>query len=362
MSLASPLERALERLRHELDDPFVEARVRRAEIDRKGRLMLDVDDDASWYRVDGDRVKHLEPFADAKLPLAERVRGSAAPRPDVLAWRPQRRLVIIGTVGDRSEVTKGFRRSRFEAAAARHAAAIELCSGEGGFRVPAMYEADVNACAFTMEALVGLPPRFSREHTEDFARIGHALARFQSGSTDLELALHRASDELAVLDGAHARSRTATGTEPTGWTAVRERLDAGLDADEATAVPCHRDLHDRQFLFGAGSPALIDFDSLCLADPALDPANLLAHLALRRLQGLAGADADGVRACGEALIDGMDRGRDRAFFSSLRFYQAASLLRLAAIYAMRPRWAPLSADLVRLAGRCCDDSPRLSRR
>lgn len=355
----SPLSLGLVALGNTLGDPFVQARVRRAEFDKDGHLWLDLDDDTAWYRVDADasgvRVVRREPFDDDRLPLARSLaRRRGEPLLEVLAWRPGRRIVVVDSDSETTVVRKGHRPSRFEAAVARHEAAIAL-NANGAFKVPALRGVDSATASVALELVIGLEPRLAREHASDFVAIGAGVAAMQRGVLDERFGVHAPKDELGVVDGAHGRLARACGTTLEGWDRVRTRLGELAPRRAPAPVPCHRDLHDRQFLFGEFGPALLDFDSLCLADAALDPANLLAHFALRRLQGL--ADSDGVRVCSEALIDGLAPHGDTSFFGRLRFYQATALLRLAAVYAVRPRWSHLGRDLVRLAWRCADDAP-----
>ncbi len=355
MKKGSALDRALARLGTELDDPLVHANIRRADVDRNGDLLFEVAEQSCWFAVRGERVERLSPLEDELLGLA----AWAAQRPsesvEILGWRPQRRMVLRTSRRDGEEVRKGFRKHRFASALDRHRAALEL-NANGGFQVPDLLDVDAKSCAFGMTHLTGIPPRLSREDADGFKAIGKCLGQMQAGRTSIALEHHCATDELGILDKVHARLLAISEHEPRHWSDVRLRLERLIPGAAVELVPCHRDLHDRQFLFGAGDPALLDFDSLCLSDCAVDPANLLAHLALRRLQGLSDADAAGVRACSEALIEGLGRQNDRPFFQRLRFYEATTLLRLASVYAMRPRWKSVCPDLVRLAGRCVDES------
>ncbi len=88
----------------------------------------------------------------------------------------------------------------------------------------------------------------------------------------------------------------------------------------------------------------MDLDTLALGDPELDVANLATHLTLRSLQGLCSL-ADAIRLQRELLSaygDALDEER-------LLAYGAAAQLRLACVYAFRPRWRHLSAALAALA-------------
>ena len=113
----------------------------------------------------------------------------------------------------------------------------------------------------------------------------------------------------------------------------------------------HRDLHDKQLLLpepGSGQTriGLIDVDTLAVGERALDIANLLAHLDLRRRQGLLAparaaraADAFRETACrrrdsGQGTRsrrgDAVSRVEDR-----VRVHLDAARLRLAGVYAGR---------------------------
>jgi aminoglycoside phosphotransferase (APT) family kinase protein len=131
-----------------------------------------------------------------------------------------------------------------------------------------------------------------------------------------------------------------------------ERVAAPLRAMPARPpVPCHRDLHDKQVIaHPAGAVGLLDLDTLCVADPALDLGNLLAHLHLRALQGHC---APGTAArCADALLGAMSLPIGPAVDA----YRAAALLRLAAVYTFRPgppglpdRLAETAADPLELS-------------
>ena len=76
----------------------------------------------------------------------------------------------------------------------------------------------------------------------------------------------------------------------------------------------HRDLHDGPFLlatdaagdFTDNGVGLLDFDLMAAGDPALDLANLVEHLLLRRRQGVL-ADAE---SAVEALLTGHQPDED----------------------------------------------------
>lgn len=104
-------------------------------------------------------------------------------------------------------------------------------------------------------------------------------------------------------------------------------------AGSSTGV-AHRDLHDKQILAEpeTGSVGVIDCDTLTVAEPALDLANLSVHLDFRVAQGLlrTGAATVGKRNI-RAVADSL-----RVPEARLNAYAAATALRLACIYSFRP--------------------------
>ncbi|OLT18271.1 hypothetical protein BJF80_16115 [Serinicoccus sp. CUA-874] len=132
----------------------------------------------------------------------------------------------------------------------------------------------------------------------------------------------RRADAVGVLAG-------------TPWADRLERTAAALETSpRMRTVPAHRDLHDGQVLWDGERLALIDLDTVCRAEPALDLANLEAHARLRRAQGLWSGRA--ARVVGQAV----DRvaGAGGVEEDRMALMRRATLARLAAVYAFRPRW------------------------
>lgn len=96
----------------------------------------------------------------------------------------------------------------------------------------------------------------------------------------------------------------------------------------------HRDLHDKQVIVDLDrkSVGIIDCDTLALAEPALDLANLSIHLDFREAQGLlAGGAAAAGRRCVHEVAETLSVPLPR-----FEAYAAATALRLACVYAFRP--------------------------
>lgn len=104
----------------------------------------------------------------------------------------------------------------------------------------------------------------------------------------------------------------------------------------------HRDLHDQQLLFDGARLGLLALDTAALGEPELDLANLSVHLELRATQGLLDP---ALRAAGQEAVTVVSRalGADPA---RLALHAEATRLRLACVYAFRPRWRTLAQGLL----------------
>lgn len=310
-----------------------------------------------WWRRDEAGWHACLPENDAALPLSALLRDvGGASRTQVLSYRPAKRLVILQEDDRGSRILKGYRPRRFAQARRRHEWAHSAL-GVGPLRAPTMCASVEARAALVFEAHPGERPTLDAESADLFFRVGVGLRRLQEQDLPECDDVHDASAELQLIDKLSESVAAIGVARPDGWGEARARLVA--PAPDAARLldrlaPAHRDLHDGQLLVGAPM-VLLDFDLLCRADPFLDAGNLIAHLRLRQLQGLFGADADGVDACGHALLEGLDREGDSGVRERLRFYQASCFLRLALVYGVRQRWARLGPALVSEAARCIDD-------
>jgi len=139
---------------------------------------------------------------------------------------------------------------------------------------------------------------------------------------------------------------------------ARELL-ASLEED-ASGLPdvadtvVHRDFYADQVHDCGGRTAILDLDDARRGDPAVDVGNFLAHLVLRPLQfpetaaGCARARGAFLEAYRARRAGSVGEGFERRVL----FYEATSLLRLAGVYAGRPRWsAGLPDQLLDACGR-----------
>ena len=313
-------------------------------------------DGPSWWRGRGEAAVPCVPCDDPRLPLARRL-AALGRRADLtlLAYRPERRLVVKLVDEQGARVLKGYRRSRFAAAETVHRWA-SLALAQGALAAAPSPRSHAKECALEWPFLEGQPLDLHPEAADGFFRLGDGLASLQAKPTWPDAPRHEALHEIEVLDKLCASLERAGLALPPGWRSVRASLVPGPEHESVTLRACHRDLHDGQLMVVGGRLVLLDFDLACVADPALDPANLIAHLKLRELQGLAGATDASVDRCGRELLDGLGRDGEPDFARRLRFYQGAAFLRLALVYALRPPWAHLSRELLGVGERCLHES------
>ncbi len=324
----------------------------RIDVQRDGRLVLTVEDGTvqRWFHCGGTSVNEVDPGGDEQLSLTQELKESQAPF-QLLSYRPGKRLVVRDDAGQ-GVVRKGFRKGRSKSAHLRHAHVATSTRGNG-FVFPELTEHRLSSDSLVFAAIDGEPLRFDGSSADLFFLVGAHLRLFQKMPIDPSLPVFEAKDELAVLDSWRGRYEMALGELPGGWRDLRQELgQLTTRIAVCDGVLAHRDLHDGQFLEVGGRVALLDLDLLAIADPALDPANLLAHLSLREMQGTRGASSKRVLESGEALLEGLGRGEQPSFWSRLRYYQGTTFLRLALVYGLRPRWQHLVPELLVLAERC----------
>lgn len=340
-----------------------DAVIERIDATERGPVFLQIEIDGArrWMRLDADTAVEVMPWQDRKVPLGGSLTAEERHAARVLAYRPERRLALSVERGGRRLVEKGYRRGRSEPAAIAHRLAAGALAGSG-LGVAPLIEENRATSSLVFAPVSGREPALTASTTATFALLGHGLRALQDSTEGEPAALFTAADELAVLERWRERSLRIRRALPAGWEEERVRCaHALLDAPPVPTGLAHRDLHDRQLLVDDGRVTLLDFDLLCRAEVALDPGNLIAHLRLRRLQAGStegveardrGREVDGmqIERLGVAFLAGLGRGGDPAFQIRLLCYQASSLLRLALVYSLRPRWETLAGELVALAG------------
>jgi len=218
-------------------------------------------------------------------------------------------------------------------------ATVRSASAGVPIATPLVLEHDDDAGIVECAALPGRPltPLLGASGAEALARrLGSALGALHAMPIPASLAGHDAGAEIAVLRRWADRVRPFDGRLAETAHEATDDLEPRLSAPPGELAFLHRDLHDGQVLVEDGPApfALLDFDTVAAGDPALDLANLLVHLELRSHQGACSAAA-AVRF-GDALLDGYGAGAELR--ERLGPYGRASRIRLACVYALRPRW------------------------
>ncbi|WP_432512071.1 hypothetical protein [Kineococcus sp. SYSU DK001] len=155
------------------------------------------------------------------------------------------------------------------------------------------------------------------------------------------LPVHDLTAEVATLHR-WVGDATAFGVAPPALAAAaRDAVRAVQHLPPRPLVPAHRDLHDGQVLLGE-RVTLLDVDTAALADPALDVANLLAHLDLAAARGQRTAAAAAEAGVWAGTADA-GAGADPARVAVLR---RLARCRVVAVHAFRGLAPAAAAELL----------------
>jgi aminoglycoside phosphotransferase (APT) family kinase protein len=156
-----------------------------------------------------------------------------------------------------------------------------------------------------------------------------------------------AGDELAILEGRRVVLRKHPDLPWERVDAVYRRVRAAVPIlDASPPVLLHRDLHPQQILLDRERGGLVDLDDLAWGPPEIDLGNLLAHLDLFGAHLASGSGRFGEAERGFLAAYGSSRAISEG---ALRAARAASLFRLAGIYAGHPGLARLAPRLLERA-------------
>lgn len=328
-------------------------RVCRAWPTGTGRLALELADDQGRVRAgeampgpDRSWTVHVLPYGeDPRLPgLAAAVADNGR----VVVHRHHRRAVVE----TRDRYVKYLARGR----AVRVAELSAALHGQGlaaGFAVPVVLGHTEDRVEFSVLPGRSLHELGAKGHADDYrAACGHwaklwpVLATTVPG--DEQLPEHTAEDEARTLSRWAGRLEAFPGlldAHPGVVDHLARRIGEDLVAlpgRRRARTVLHRDLHDKQLLFNGEQLGLLDFDTAAHGEPELDLANLTVHLELRVAQGLLdpslqAAGHEAVAAVAETL---------EADPARLAVYAEATRLRLACLYAFRPRWRHVAQGLL----------------
>ena len=161
---------------------------------------------------------------------------------------------------------------------------------------------------------------------------GRAIARLHDCKLDAERR-HGPEDEVRLLEGwVRLTGEVHNGLRDVTANAMVEVRKALLALDSAPTALVHRDFYEKQVIIDGERTALIDFDTLCKADPAIDLGNFIAHIRLARAKGIAvesGLEDSFLDAYGSTDADLPRR---------VEVYTRATILRLVCLYSFWPRW------------------------
>jgi len=114
-------------------------------------------------------------------------------------------------------------------------------------------------------------------------------------------------------------------------------------SDDFDTCPVHRDFYDKQVLYSESRATLLDCEGMTGGDAALDIGNFLAHLKLRAMQ----SPENGSALASAATAFEENYGYNKFEMGGrVGWWQAASAIRLACLYSLRPRWRNLPPHLL----------------
>jgi hypothetical protein len=267
-----------------------------------------------WYPLDLDLPALAEPTASLLTELeAAGVRLDGASGEAVtLAYKPRRRAVL----GLGAHVLKIYaQREEFAAAAVGLTAAARLFAA----RTAAVHGQLDPRLVIVQAALSGSRPSHSADVALEAGQLLRNLhdPRGRSGHRDAVTAVLPAAEPSRQMTVAVRSARLVTALLPglTGRVrALLHELAAGMPSSD-DLVPSHGDFNVRQLLVTPDGLAAVDFDAMCIAPRALDPATYASFLVL---------GADDLDAATEALESLLEGYGDRP--SGLSWYLASCIL------------------------------------
>lgn len=276
----------------------------------------------------------------------------------LLAYRLERRCVLRCRVdaaaaadGCASVVVKVVPRSRLDRFVGGHrrlVAAIDGMDIGHELTVPRLRHVDGDRGFYVMEDVPGqaLYELVSGVDVHDaHARAGRALCRLH-GLPLPEGPRRTCHDEAAQLADWIGRVAPmfpdVADRLASGLARVQDEIGAADDPDASPAL-IHGDFYDKQILFDGRRITILDTDNLVAGDPAQDLGNFAAHVRLRQLQ--APGQYKNLAAARHAFLAAYGAANGSVARRAI-WWRRATTLRLAALYALRPRWRFLVTKLL----------------
>ncbi len=186
--------------------------------------------------------------------------------------------------------------------------------------------------------------RLVSSSASDSFPAGLALASLHR-CAPIDAVTHSRSDEFVLirnLAGRLDRYDSSIGQRIEEALLIVEKEAGGIP--EGDPVLAHRDFYDKQIIVSPQGLSILDWDMLTNAPAALDVGNFLAHLRLRALQGrIRESCAERERA---RFLRGYESGGSCPSSEEIGLFENLSLIRLAGVYSLRPRWSALPEQLL----------------
>ncbi len=273
---------------------------------------------------------------------------------EVLGYRLERRCVIRYESRETSAeapanlIVKLARRGEAPGIGQRRLASMGFGSkSPDGLTVPEIYGEDTNLGACVMEFAPGCSLHDlagDKDHAIGCAAAGRTIRKLHGHRME-DPSLFTHEDELTALKQKFLVSaelfpemRGALYDLYDGLRGQANSLEYGFEP-----ATIHRDFYDKQVIFSKKRTTLLDCDAIAIGDPALDFGNFIAHL---RLRGYQVPEQTGQMALSSAAFAESYGPVEPDFERRVEWWTAASLVRLACLYALRPQWRSLPPMLL----------------
>ena len=281
-------------------------------------------------------------FPEAGLDPAD-----AAGAREVVRYVPEKRCLLRVGTPDRRLLAKVYARAA-DLESARVQEVLHASTSRAGAIVPEVRGVCPSLRVMLQETVEGVPLyallRSGVGCGNAVAAAAGALARLHACEVP-GLRAHDAGAELEVVDRAVGRAPLPGNLQARARALVALLASRAADLRPSRPGFSHRDFYDKQVIVGGERLTVIDFDTACVSFPELDAGNFLAHVSLRGLQSyLPTRDVPALSASFAAAYR-QHRSLDEQV---LRWSAASAWLRLATVYAARPAWAGLPAQLLSL--------------
>jgi hypothetical protein len=275
----------------------------------------------------------------------------------VLRYTAKAQNAATGVRREKSFYAKVYRHEKAEQTYQTLRALRSQAGAREGFTVvrPVAYLSDLRA--LILEEAPGTPLDEillrDRDTTRAVRRVAQALAAFNQGDAPATTQPHLLADEVSLLERAGRVLGQACPHLRLEVESIIEGVLAGLE--EVPLRPTHRHLVPDHIFVDGERTIFIDLDSFAKADPVLDPAYLLARLAMPALFAI---PRQRVRTTAWEFAEEYFAHVPGAWHDRLPFHYAGALLKAAPGYFRRqaPDWPERIATLLEeakasLAGR-----------